>query len=270
MLRSRHTCHITHRHTHGTACNHTWGGQLYHPLSWPSDALTQSPICCGTVLPIHKEAGSLAHPHNSKRVCGHACPCTRGYTHNKVTHAALLHGQAWPGTPPTVAPLVAGRVMRWAELRTCPEPQVCRVSPTRRCTHTHTHTHTQHPHPCSVSHQHPVHSPPLRHTLTIQLHAGRHTHPATLRSCTAKNCGIIQHNAPEFLSSQCSMTVSPQCSTILVITMFHDHVITMLHGPCHHNASEYLSLQCSMTVFSQCSMALVITMLQNSCHHNVR
>ena len=52
--------------------------------------------------------------------------------------------------------------------------------------------------------------------------------------------------------------------------MFHDRVITTLHGTCHHNAPEYLSLQCSMTVSSQCSMALVITMLQNSCHHNDR
>ena len=63
--------------------------------------------------------------------------------------------------------------------------------------------------------------------------------------------------------------LSAQCSGILVITMFHDRVITMLHGPCHHNAPEFLSSQCSMGVSSQCSMALVHTMLQNSCHHNV-
>ena len=49
--------------------------------------------------------------------------------------------------------------------------------------------------------------------------------------------------------------------------MFHDRVITMLHGPCHHNAPAFLSSQCSMTVSSQCSMALVITMLQIACHH---
>ena len=30
-------------------------------------------------------------------------------------------------------------------------------------------------------------------------------------------------------------------SRILVITMFHDRVIRMLHCPCHHNAPEFLS-----------------------------
>ena len=43
--------------------------------------------------------------------------------------------------------------------------------------------------------------------------------------------------------------------------MFHDRVITMLHGHCHHNAPEFLS--------SQCSMAPFITMLHEPCHHNV-
>ena len=52
------------------------------------------------------------------------------------------------------------------------------------------------------------------------------------------------------------MTVSSQCSRILVITMFHDHVITILHGSSHHNAPEFLSSQCSMTVSSQCSRGL--------------
>ena len=45
--------------------------------------------------------------------------------------------------------------------------------------------------------------------------------------------------------------------------MFHDSVITMLHGPCHHNAPEFLSSQCSMTVSSQCSIILVITMFHD-------
>ena len=67
------------------------------------------------------------------------------------------------------------------------------------------------------------------------------------------------HNVPEFLSSQCSMA--------LVITMLHDRVITMPHGPGHHNAPDFFSSHCSMTLSSQCSMAFVITMLQNSCHH---
>ena len=38
--------------------------------------------------------------------------------------------------------------------------------------------------------------------------------------------------------------------------MFHDRVITMLHGHCHHNAPEFFSSQCSMALSSQCSMAL--------------
>ena len=94
--------------------------------------------------------------------------------------------------------------------------------------------------------------------------------------CNSQTCRVL-NDTPEFLSSQCSMTVSSQCSMALVSTMlqnsshqiFHDRVITMLHVPCQHNAPEFLSSQCSMTVSSQCSMALVITMLQNSSHHNV-
>ena len=65
------------------------------------------------------------------------------------------------------------------------------------------------------------------------------------------------HTAPEFLSSQCSMTVSSQCSMALVITMLQNschhndpyRVNTMLHGPCQHNAPEFSS-QCSILGFS--------------------
>ena len=60
-----------------------------------------------------------------------------------------------------------------------------------------------------------------------------------------QTCALPIYNAPEFLSSQCSMTVSSQCSIFLVITIFHDRVIKMLHGPCHHNAPEFLSSNCS-------------------------
>ena len=56
-------------------------------------------------------------------------------------------------------------------------------------------------------------------------------------------------------TSQCSMTVSSQCSIILVITMFHDPVITMLHNSCHHNATLHWSLQFSMTFAVQIGRA---------------
>ena len=69
---------------------------------------------------------------------------------------------------------------------------------------------------------------------------------------------ILEHC--EFLSSQ--------CSRILVITIFHDGVITMLHRPCHLNAPEFLSSQSSMTMSSQCYMTWVITVLHDLCHHN--
>ena len=62
--------------------------------------------------------------------------------------------------------------------------------------------------------------------------------------------------------------MSSQCSRILVITMFHDRVITMLYGPCHYNAPEFFSSQYSVTVSSQCYMTLVITVLHDLCHHN--
>ena len=124
--------------------------------------------------------------------------------------------------------------------------------------------------------------------------------------------GPCHQNDPDFLSSQCSISVSSQCNMALVSTMFHDtfchntpwpvssqsflpissqcslsplitmlhalysqcsrnlviamfldHVITMLHDPCHHNDQEFFSSQCSMTVSPQCSTILVITMFHD-------
>lgn len=114
------------RHTNGVAHNDTMGVGVTSPpslaLSWPytvTHMLWQSSP--------HKEAGSLAHPHNSKRTCPR-------HTHNKVTQAALLDRQALPGTSPTVANPATHTVTQQAELHTCPEPQVCGGS---------RHTHTQ-------------------------------------------------------------------------------------------------------------------------------
>ena len=103
--------------------------------------------------------------------------------------------------------------------------------------------------------------------------------------------GPFQHSAPEFLSSQYSMTESSQCSIILLITMFHDHVITILHDLCHHNALCRFSSQFSKTTlitlladhfhpisllssqfpivpFLKCSLMPVITMLHGFCYQN--
>ena len=49
-----------------------------------------------------------------------------------------------------------------------------------------------------------------------------------------------QHNAPEFLSSQCSMTVSSQCYMTLVNTVLHDLY--------HHNALCRFSSQVFVSV----------------------
>ena len=96
---------------------------------------------------------------------------------------------------------------------------------------------------------------------------------------------LCHHNAPEFLSSQCSVTVSSQCSMALVITMFHVRVITMLDGPCQHNIPWHILSQYSMTTVITDFFAHIITiflvtfnhnapcrfikMLQKSCHRNV-
>ena len=55
-----------------------------------------------------------------------------------------------------------------------------------------------------------------------------------------------QYNVPWPCHHNAPWRLSWQCSRILLITLFHDRDITMLHGPFQHNAPEFWSSQCSM------------------------
>ena len=63
--------------------------------------------------------------------------------------------------------------------------------------------------------------------------------------------GPCHHNAPEFLSSQCSMTVSSKCFMALVSTMLQNSSHHNFPWPCHHNARWPLSSDSSRRQESQ-------------------
>ena len=139
---------------------------------------------------------------------------------------------------PYISPCLPSKTAR------CPGQEPWEPSATAPSTHTRTRTRCReartHTHAHTLAHTH-SHARTHAHTHTHAHAAGKQGLSEGLSAALSTMLhGRSHHNAPEFLSSQCSMTVSSQCSMALVIAMLQNSCHPHVPRPCYHNSQSPL------------------------------